>query len=287
MPSAGSRTRSVAHMEKRTSQGLHVRVDGDLGQGVPTVLIHGVGSDLTRWQPVVDVLTERGPVVRYDLRGHGLSVKPPGPYRLDDFVADHVAVMSELAINRANVVGLSLGGLIAQGVALRHPDTVERLVILSAVAGRTEGQRRAVLERLRRVEEGGPAAVADGGLRWYTDDFRERRPEIVQRHLATFLNNDPAAYAAAFRVLATTDLIDELHRIHAPTLVITGSLDVGSPPEMARAMNREIQGSELLIIDGVKHAILEEAPRRVATAVRDFLSAASEPPRADSSAGSA
>jgi pimeloyl-ACP methyl ester carboxylesterase len=198
-------------------------------------------------------------------------MKPAGPYNIGDFVADHVRLMSELGIARANIVGFSLGGLIAQATALRHPDMVEKLVILSAVAGRTESQRAAVLDRLRAVEAGGPAFVAGGGSRWYTDGFRAKHPDIVRAHLERFVKNDPAAYAAAFRVLATTDLIDELHRITAPTLIMTGALDVGSPPEMAEAMNKRITGSQLVVVEGVKHAIFEEAADIVATTIRDFL----------------
>jgi pimeloyl-ACP methyl ester carboxylesterase len=250
---------------------LHVVVEGELGSATPTVLIHGVGSDLVRWDPVVEPLLEVGPVVRYDLRGHGRSPKPHGPYHLEDFVADHRRLMASLGIECANVVGLSLGGLIAQSIALTDPAAVERLVILSAVAGRTAAQRDAVLRRLRAVEEGGPAAVADGGERWYTEAFRAAHPEVVSAHLARFKANDPAAYAAAFRVLATSDLVDELHRIDVPTLIMTGVLDVGSPPEMSREMNRRIPGSRLLIVDGVKHAILEQAHEVVAAAIREFL----------------
>jgi 3-oxoadipate enol-lactonase len=250
---------------------LHVVAEGDLGAATPTVLIHGVGSDLVRWDPVVAPLLEVGPIVRYDLRGHGRSPKPDGPYRLEDFVADHRDVMASLGIERANVVGLSLGGLIAQSIALTDPAIVERLVILSAVAGRTAAQREAVLKRLSAVEEGGPAAVADGGERWYTDEFRAAHPEIVSAHLARFKANDPAAYAAAFRVLATNDLVEELHRIDVPTLIMTGAQDVGSPPEMAREMHRRIRGSRLLIVDDIKHSLLEEAHEVVAAAIREFL----------------
>ncbi|MFC5745756.1 alpha/beta fold hydrolase [Actinomadura rugatobispora] len=258
---------------------LHTVVDGAPGAGTPTVLIHGVGSDLARWDPVIGPLADKGTVVRYDLRGHGTSPKPAGPYDIADFVADHVGLMAELGIARANIVGFSLGGLIAQAVALRHPGLVGRLVILSAVAGRTAAQRAAALARLRAVETGGPAVVADGGERWYTDDFRKKNPGVVRAHLDRFRRNDPAAYAAAFRVLATTDLIDELHRITAPTLIMTGALDVGSPPEMSRAMHERIAGSRLVVVEGVKHAVFEEAAGIVAATVRDFLHPPGEGPR--------
>lgn len=250
---------------------VHRRLDGESGENTPTVLIHGVGSNLGRWDFVASTLARHAQVVRYDLRGHGLSPKPVGPYTIDDFVADHIALMDELGIERAHVVGMSLGGLIAQAVTLRHPERVERAGFICAVAGRTPEQRAAVLARLRTVEEGGPALVADGGARWYTDRFRAAHPEVVEAHMKRFAANDPAAYAAAFRVLATTDLLDELHAITAPTLIMTGSLDVGSPPEMSRAMYERIPDSQLIIVDGVKHAILEEAPRTVADALATFL----------------
>lgn len=270
--------RSVPPVTKTSAAGLHVLVTGRLDGDIPTVLIHGVGSDLTRWDGVAAALLTQGPVVRYDLRGHGTSQKPPGPYSLGDFVSDHVKLMSELRIGRANVVGFSLGGLIAQKIALDHPETVGKLVIISAVAGRTATQRAAALERLHAVEKGGPALVADGGDRWYTDAFRTEHPGVVRAHLERFRANDPDAYAAAFRVLATTDLVDELHRISAPTLIMTGSLDVGSPPQMAERMHERIAGSRLVIVDGVKHAIFEEAPERVAASIGAFL----HPPHEDS-----
>lgn len=253
------------------SVSVHHRLDGDLGEAVPTMLIHGVGSALGRWDLVAATLSRHAPVVRYDLRGHGRSPKPAGPYEITDFVEDHVALMDKLGIERAHVVGMSLGGLIAQAVTLRHPERVVRAGFIAAVAGRTPEQREAVRARLRSVEEGGPASVADSGARWYTDRFRAEHPEVVEAHMRRFAVNDPAAYAAAFRVLATTDLIDELHTITAPALIMTGALDVGSPPAMSRAMHERLPNSQLIIVDGVKHAILEEAPHTVADALAGFL----------------
>lgn len=257
---------------------VHSTVEGTGRPGVPVVLVHGVGSTSDAWSSIVALLGDDHPVIRYDLRGHGRSPKPTGPYTLDDFVADHIALMDDLDIDRAHVVGYSLGGLIAQALALSHPDRVDRLGILSAVAGRTEGERRAVRERLAAVEAEGPAGMAaQGPSRWYTRRFQERSPEAVARHLERFAANDPVAYAAAFRVLATSDLADELAKIEASTLVLTGSDDVGSPPRMSRLMAERIPDAQLVIVDGVKHGILEEQARRVAAELSGFLSPARRP----------
>lgn len=262
---------------------LHRTVEGLDRGGVPIVLVHGVGSNSQAWDTVVSLLGEAHPVIRYDLRGHGQSPKPAGPYELEDFATDHIALMDELGIERAHVVGFSLGGLIAQSIALSYPERVDRLAILSAVAGRTEAERKAVRERLATVEASGAGGVAaQGPSRWYTERFQQRAPETVARHLARFASNEPVAYAAAYRVLATSDLADELPRIKATTLVLTGSDDIGSPPRMARLMAERIPDAQLVIVDGVKHGILEEQARRVAAELSAFLSPARNPGDAES-----
>lgn len=251
---------------------LRSTVNGVGRPGTPTVFIHGVGSSLAAWSGVVSHLSTLGPLVRYDLRGHGASSAPPGPWELDDFVADHLALLSELEISRANVVGFSLGGLIAQAIAIRHPQVVEKLVVMGAVAGRTPGERDAVLARLALVEQEGPAGVAErSGTRWYTEQFAAAHPDVVARHLEELAANDPAAYTAAYRVLATNDLVDELPAVRAKTLVVTGADDVGSPPHMSEAMAERIPDARVVVIPDQRHALLEECPEQVADLLRDFL----------------
>lgn len=248
-------------------------IEGRDRPGTPTVLVHGVGSEKADWDGVVRALGDSSPIVSYDLRGHGDSPRMEGPWDLDDFVADHMDLMRELGIESSNLVGSSLGGLIAQAVALAHPESVERLVVLSAVAGRTAEERRAVLDRLDAIESDGVEGVAERSVqRWYTAEFRDRHPDAVSRRMRQFAANDRASYTAAYRVLATSDLADELSGIQAPTLVMTGSDDVGSPPRMSRLMAERIPDSRLVIIDGVKHAILHECPERVAAEIMSFLS---------------
>lgn len=257
---------------------LRYVLEGADRTGTPTVFLHGVGSTSEVWRRVLRSMTPSGPVLTYDLRGHGESARPAGPYELDDFVADHVGLLEELGIDRANVVGFSLGGLIAQAIAITHPETVERLAILSAVAGRTDVEREAVRRRLEIVERDGPHGVAaQGPDRWYTRAFQRRSPERVARHLERFKANDPAAYAAAFRVLAENDLADQLADITAPALVLTGADDVGSPPRMARLMADRIPDAELVIVEDVKHGVLEELPQRVSAELSGFLSPMRQP----------
>jgi pimeloyl-ACP methyl ester carboxylesterase len=258
----------------RTLTPLAHRVDFPDAGGTPLVLIHGVGDRMAGWDGVVAALRGDRPVVRYDLRGHGDSPRTPGPYELGDFVADHVGLLAQLGIERAHVAGFSLGGMISQAVALARPETVDRLAIMGAVAGRTPAESARVLERLAVLEREGPAGMAQVSAdRWYTPEFIARRPEVVERQLRELAANDPETYVASYRVLARNDLGDELHRIAAPTLVLTGDGDVGSPPRMSELMGERIPDSQVRILRGVKHGALVEVPELVARELDAFLGA--------------
>ena len=251
--------------------GLNLRYR-DEGTGPVLVLVHGVGSRLEAWDKVVEDLHDRFRMVRLDLRGHGLSAKPAGPYSLDDFVGDIAGLLDQLAIARCHLAGFSLGGLIAQGFALAHPDRLDRLVLLSTVAGRTEEERRRVAERLAVVESGIPGSHFRNSMsRWFTDAYIAAHPEVIAAAEKANKKNDPAAYAAAYRVLATCDLADRLGEIGTPTLVATGEHDIGSNTRMARLMHERIAGSRLHVFPGMKHSILTEIPDRVADLMATFL----------------
>lgn len=242
------------------------------GDGMPLVLIHGVGSRASDWDRVVERLGPGFRLLRYDLRGHGASEAPPGPYLIDDFVSDLVALMDEANLPAACIAGFSLGGLVAQGLALRHPARVRKLALLGTVAGRTDEERERVQGRLDFIASTHPASYFDQSLdRWFTPAFQAAHPEWVASRRETVTAMDQAAYAAAYHALAFTDFGSELAGIEAPTLVMTGEADQGSNPRMARYMASMIAGAELEILPGLRHSILIEAPDEVARALRRFF----------------
>lgn len=245
---------------------------GGAARRATVVLIHGVGSSHIAWDGVIAALPDGLDVIRYDLRGHGASEKPPGPYTLEDFVTDHLGLLRAEEVERCHLVGFSLGGMIAQAVAARHPEAVDRLVLLSSVAGRTDAERERVMERLAQVESHGPQGAAEmSGARWFTDAFVASHSEAVREHLERLAANEPDAYAAAYRVLATNDLAEEVSAITAPTLVMTGEWDIGSPPHMSQRLAERIPDARVRIVPGQKHSILRERPELIGEAIATFL----------------
>jgi pimeloyl-ACP methyl ester carboxylesterase len=243
------------------------------GEGPLLALVHGVGSRLEAWDGVVARLEGRFRILRYDLRGHGESERVPGPYAIDDFVEDLSALLEANGFARCHLAGFSLGGLVAQGFALRHPARLAKLALISTAAGRTEDETRRVLERLAIVEAGIPGDHFRRSIeRWFTDEFRAANPALIEQYAARNMANDPECYAAAYRVLATTDFAARLTEIDAPTLIMTGEHDIGSNPRMARLMHERIRHSVLRILPRLRHSILIEAPELVASALDEFLS---------------
>jgi len=246
----------------------------DDGSGAPIVMIHGVGSSLDSWDGVLSHLAPTRRYIRFDIRGHGASARTPGPYTLDDFAEDAIALMDHLEVDTAEIIGFSLGGLIAQAVAVTHPERVSGLTLVSTVAGRTAQEQARVEARAETLaKEGAVGHLANAVERWFTDEFRAAHPEVLEARRKKSLLNDPDCYVAAYRVLAGNDLGDRLSRVAAPTLVMTGENDIGSSARMARFIHDQIEGSELHILPRLKHSVLLEAPDQVAALIEPFLAA--------------
>jgi len=244
------------------------------GSGPFVTLIHGVGANLHSWDEVAPALSEKFTVVRLDLRGHGRSGHIVGGCTLDDLASDVRHVWDDLGIGRTHLAGFSLGGLIAQSLALSDADRIERLAILSAVAGRTAEERAKVADRLAILKEKGIGAITQAAEeRWFTAGFRATHPDRVARRLEELKANHAPSYAAAYTVFALSDLGDRLGEIWHPTLVATGEHDVGSNTRMARMMHEKIADSRLVILPGLKHSVLVEAPQAIAELLSDHFSA--------------
>jgi len=246
----------------------------DTGSGFPLVLIHGVGLDHTMWERQVSELSRVYRVIAYDMQGHGQSACPPGPYSLAQFADQLLALLDGLDIPQAHVLGFSMGGLVAQKFAIEAPNRVKTLVIANSVANRSPEQRSGVLSRVQEVREKGHTATISAALtRWFTTEFFEAEPDVIEAVRKRLENNDPAAYLAAYTLFATadTELYDQLPKIACPTLCLTGEEDVGSTPEMARMMHRRIKGSDVEILPGGKHMMPVERASEFNSILLAFL----------------
>jgi 3-oxoadipate enol-lactonase len=244
------------------------------GDGPAVVLIHGLGLNRNMWQWQLPSLTPHFRVLRYDLLGHGESDKPVGPYAMTDMVEQLSVLMNEVGIERAAIVGFSLGGLIAQAFALAHADKISALAILNSAHARSAADRQSIMERVQQVRESGPEATVDAALaRWFSEDFAAANPEILDQVRRWVSANDRQAYPQAYKLLADADigLENAIADIRCPTLVFTGEEDFGNSPQMAKQMAQKIAQSELHILPGLRHMALAEDPAAVNVLLVSFL----------------
>ena len=223
------------------------------------VLVNSLGATRGMWDPQVPALAERFRVLTYDSRGHGGSPTPAGPWTLDDLVDDLVALLDAVGAPRAHVAGISLGGMTAMRLAAREPARVDRLALLCTTA-KTDPQP--FLERAAAARSGGTAALAPTVVsRWLTPAYAAEHPDLVARLEGMIASADDEGYAASCEVVAGMDLRQDLARIAAPTLVISGADDQAVPPEHQRAIADGIAGAELLTVAPAAHlANLERTP---------------------------
>jgi 3-oxoadipate enol-lactonase len=241
-------------------------------RGVPVVLSHALGLDLHMWDGLAGELAADRPVLRYDHRGHGGSATPAGPYTMDELVDDAARVVREWGCGPVAWVGLSMGGMVGQGLAIRHPELVCALVLANTTSGYPAAALANWAQRIQAVETGGMAAVAEMVIeRYLHEGFRATQPQSVARYRGTILRCDPKGYAANCHAVAHVDWLDRLGEIKAPTLIIAGTLDVGAPPAMSQAMHAAITGSRLVVLAGASHLSVAEQPTEFSTLVRGFL----------------
>lgn len=241
------------------------------GRGTPVVLSHALGADLHLWDELAATLAERHEVLRYDHRGHGGSAVPAGPYTQEQLVDDAARVIREWGRGPVVFVGLSMGGMVAQGLAVRHPELLRGAVIANSSARYPDEARAAWTQRFATIAQGGLAAIADGTMeRWFTPGFRAAQPQVVERIRQTLLRSDAAGYVACGHAVAAVDWLDALTAVTLPTLLIAALHDAGAPPAMSEAMAARIPGAQLTMLDAAHISVLEQ-PQAFAQALRGFI----------------
>ena len=250
---------------------LRIALQG-VATGVPVVLSHALGLDLQMWDDLADQLGDQHPVLRYDQRGHGGSATPAGPYSMDELVDDAARVLREWNVGPVVWVGLSMGGMVGQGLAIRHSELLCGLVLANTTAGYPEPAQTGWAQRINSVESGGMPAVVDRVIERYLHaGLRAAQPPTVARVRDTLLRCDPAGYVASCHAVANVNWWAQLGAIKAPTLIIAGALDLGAPPAMAQAMQAAIPAARLVLLAEASHLSVAEQPAEFAALARGFL----------------
>jgi 3-oxoadipate enol-lactonase len=236
------------------------------------VLSHALGCDSSLWDGLANALAAQHRVICYDHRGHGDSAAPPGPYTIAALAEDAEHLLAELQPGPVVWIGLSLGGMVGQALALQHPARLKALVIANSTSGVGEEGRKVWQQRIEAIEHGGLEAVADAAMqRWFSESFRRERASTVARWRRRVVSTPVAGYLGASHAVMHLDLTDRLPQIGVPTLVIAGSVDQGTPPAMSEIIANAVPGARLVMIDGAAHLSVLEQPAAFESAVREFV----------------
>lgn len=243
---------------------LHPVVTGP--EDAPPLLLGGsLGSTVQMWRPQAEALSKDFRIVRFDLRGHGRSPVPEGPYTMADLGEDVLALMDHLGIGRAHYAGISLGGMIGQWLAVNAPGRIDRLALLATSP--RPGPPQNWLDRAALAREKGPGALADAVVgRWLTEDYARAHPEEVAELRDGIAETPAEGYASCCEAISQWDAREDLARVTAPTLVIGGTQDEATPVQGNTDLIAErVPNAQLVVLDHAAHLLSWQQATRVNT----------------------
>lgn len=264
---------------------LHYTVRPPRNGAVPrhtVVLSHALGCDLAMWDDLANLLAFDCRVICYDTRGHGASSAPPGPYQMAALADDAARLLGELDSGPVVWIGLSMGAMVGQELALRHPARVCALVLANTTSQYPPAAAATWQQRIATVEASGIEAIADAVMaRYFSEHFRATDGATVARFRRRLVSTSAAGYVACCAAVAGVDTTMRLAQVAVPTLVIAGALDAGTPLAMAEAIVAQIPGSVLAVMADASHLSAIEQAAPFAALVQQFLLGlpASPPPK--------
>jgi 3-oxoadipate enol-lactonase len=258
---------------KITANGISINytLDGPVGAPVVT-LSHSLATTLAMWEPQLAALTARYRVLNYDTRGHGGTDAPRGAYTLDQLADDAKALLGALGIQRTHWVGLSMGGMIGQTLALKAPQLFTSLVLCDTSSRIPPEAKPLWDERVHTAETKGMEPLVESTLgRWFTAPFKERGGPVVESVRTMIRSTNPAGYIGCCQAISGLNLTDRIGAIRVPTLIIVGEDDQGTPVAASKVMNEQIKGSELVVLKSAAHLSNLEQPDAFTKALTGFL----------------
>ena len=240
--------------------------------GPMVTMSHSLATDLSMWDPQAKALAGRYRVLRYDTRGHGGTDAPAGAYSLSQLADDARALLKALGVARTHWIGLSMGGMIGQALALSSPEILQSLSLCDTSSRIPADMKHLWDERIAAVEAKGMEPMVEPTVaRWFTPKFIETRKDVVEP-VRTMIRRTPAkGYVGCCHAIKPLDLTDRLKGITLPTLIIVGAQDMGTPLAASQAINQQIKGSELVVLDPASHLSNLEQPVAFTQALEVFL----------------
>ena len=233
------------------------------------VLINSLGTNLMIWENVVPLISKEFNVLMFDKRGHGLSSTKEEQITIDDYADDVIYLMDELNIEKTNVLGLSIGGMITYSLASRYPERFERLIFSNTGAkiGTVEGWN----ERIQAIEKNGITSMSAAIIeRWLSLDYRKSNPAETDGYINMLERNTTLGYVQACAAIRDADFNPVLKKIKQPSLFIGGAADLGTTPEFVAKNAKNLGAERIEIIKGVGHLPCIEKPEEVANLILNF-----------------
>ena len=253
--------------------GFHINYELSGKEDAPVVMLsHSLSTHLAMWDLQMPVLEPHFKVLRYDTRGHGGSDAPEGAYTLEQLGEDVVGLLDALKIPKVNWVGISMGGMIGQAIALNHADRLDRLVLCDTAAIMPQEVQSVWQERIETAKEKGMQALVNETLeRWFTPDYLAKNPPEVQKVREQVLTTPVAGFIGCSEAIRRLNYLERLSEIKMPALVVVGEDDPGTPVSASEAICDRIQGSKLVVLPAARHLCNIEQARLFNSEVLSFL----------------
>jgi len=247
------------------------RIDGRGARWV--TFVTGIANDLSMWDGQVPVLEQRFRVLRYDLRGHGGTPPSGSQYSIDILVRDLRTLLDERKVEKTSLVGLGLGGAIAQAIAIQHADRVDKLMPCCCRA-RMVPDFAALWHKLREtVQKSGLETIVEPTVqRWFSEDFKLAHPEVLAKIRRMVRGVTQAGYLGVTAAFLRLDVEDRLANITVPTLYVSGANDhLGGPPELMESLSRKVAGARHVSVPNAAHIANIQNPEGFNQVLRGFL----------------
>ena len=256
------------------ANGIEINYELHGKEGAPwLVLSHSLACSVRMWDPQITALKDQYRILAFDTRGHGASEAPGGAYTLDMLSDDLFFLLKHLKIEKTHFCGLSMGGMIGQTFALKHPGVFQTLTLADTTSRYPAEAAPVWMDRIKIAETKGMEPLAQGTLeRWFTEPFRNSRPDVVDTVRKLIVSTPVAGYAGCCHALPKINATARLKEIKCPILVIVGEQDPGTPLAMAQEIHANAPGSKLVVLPSAAHIANLEQPEGFTKALRAFLS---------------